>query len=568
MKGGLRVAVGIDLEVRTVSKFMDSFALMRWVPAFGFGVILLVASRVVKRPLVIPAVIGIGFVVFAVGMLVTGSSLEEARTGLWLLGPFESTRLWEPWTFRAITGADWTAVLAQTPGIATAVFVAVLACLFNVGGVELLLHKDLDSNQELRDAGWVNAVSSLFGGIPGYHALSLTSLSVQMGADGRAAGLVAALVPLAAVVFGASVVGMIPRMVVGGALVFVGLSFIVMWLVDMRRSLPIGEYAIVVAILVTIATKGLLPGLVVGLVLAIALFAINYGRIDLVHEVPFGTTYRSNVDRPPDERATLQGLADRVQILRMNGYVFFGAASGLLERIRRREEAGSLRFLLIDFRRVTGMDASAALSFRKVAQLAEASGFELVLAGVPESLERQLTRAVAVVSDGVVRFEPDLDRGLQRCEDGLLESDASPAAAGEPKEGLAGLPPHLEAYLERMVLPEGGVLLHQGDPPDDMYVLESGRLRVEMVTPDGTRMRLNTVRRGVMVGEIAMYTGAPRTAEVVAETPSVVLRLSRASLERLEADEPETAASLHRWLATTLAKRLTDSQRAFAALLD
>ena len=567
MKGGLRVAVGIDLEVRTVSKFLDSFALMRWVPAFGFGVILLVASRVVKRPLVIPAVIGIGFVVFAVGMLVTGSSLEEARTGLWLLGPFESTRLWEPWTFRAITGADWTAVLAQTPGIATAVFVAVLACLFNVGGVELLLHKDLDSNQELRDAGWVNAVSSLFGGIPGYHALSLTSLSVQMGADGRAAGLVAALVPLAAVVFGASVVGMIPRMVVGGALVFVGLSFIVMWLVDMRRSLPVGEYAIVVAILATIATKGLLPGLVVGLVLAIALFAVNYGRIDLVHEVTFGTAYRSNVDRPPDERATLQGLADRVQILRMNGYVFFGAASGLLERIRKREEAGGLRFLLIDLRRVTGMDASAALSFRKIAQLAEATGFQLVLAGVPEALARQLTRAVAVASDGVVRFEPDLDRGLQWCEDGLLQG-VGPAAAAEPTDGLAGLPPNLEAYLERVVLPEGGVLLHQGDPPDDMFVLESGLLRVEMVTPEGTRMRLSTVRRGVMVGEIAMYTGAPRTAEVVAETPSVVLRLSRASLERLEAEEPETAAALHRWLATTLAHRLTDSQRAFSALLD
>ena len=335
----------------------------------------------------------------------------------------------------------------------------------------------------------------------------------------------------------------------------------------MRRSLPVGEYAIVVAILATIATKGLLPGLVVGLVLAIALFAVNYGRIDLVHEVTFGTAYRSNVDRPPDERATLQGLADRVQILRMNGYVFFGAASGLLERIRKREEAGGLRFLLIDLRRVTGMDASAALSFRKIAQLAEATGFELVLAGVPEALARQLTRAVAVASDGVVRFEPDLDRGLQWCEDGLLQG-VGPAAAAEPTDGLAGLPPNLEAYLERVVLPEGGVLLHQGDPPDDMFVLESGLLRVEMVTPEGTRMRLSTVRRGVMVGEIAMYTGAPRTAEVVAETPSVVLRLSRASLERLEAEEPETAAALHRWLATTLAHRLTDSQRAFSALLD
>jgi CRP-like cAMP-binding protein len=50
-------------------------------------------------------------------------------------------------------------------------------------------------------------------------------------------------------------------------------------------------------------------------------------------------------------------------------------------------------------------------------------------------------------------------------------------------------------------------------------------------------MRLSTVLPGVMVGEIGLYTDVPRTAEVVAETPSVVLRLSRASIERMEAEE-------------------------------
>ena len=50
--------------------------------------------------------------------------------------------------------------------MATAVFVAVIGCLFNVGGAELLLHRDLDSNQELRDVGLLNIVSGLFGGSP------------------------------------------------------------------------------------------------------------------------------------------------------------------------------------------------------------------------------------------------------------------------------------------------------------------------------------------------------------------------------------------------------------------
>jgi len=81
-------------------------------------------------------------------------------------------------------------------------------------------------------------------------------------------------------------------------------------------------------------------------------------------------------------------------------------------------------------------------------------------------------------------------------------------------------------------------------------------------------MRLSTVRPGVMVGEIALYTAVPRTADVVAETTSVVLRISRASIERMEAEEPEVAAALHRWFATTLAERLSERLKALDALLD
>ena len=99
-------------------------------------------------------------------------------------------------------------------------------------------------------------------------------------------------------------------------------------------------------------------------------------------------------------------------------------------------------------------------------------------------------------------------------------------------------------------------------------MLESGRLGVEVTTPEGSRIRLRTLRPGVVVGEIALYTGVARTADVVAEAPSVVLRISRDSIARLEADEPELAAALHRWLATTLAERLTDTLGAVDALLD
>ena len=374
-----------------------------------------------------------------------------------MLGPFEPGRLWQPWTFRALTGADWSVVIGQAAGIGTAVFVAVIATLFNVSGIELILHKDLDSNRELRDAGVVNFISGAFGGIPGYHALSLTSLAKRMDVSARAVGFVAAPVPLAAVVFGEAVIAVIPRLIVGGVLVFVGLGFLVEWVIDARRTLPTTEYVVVLLILAVIMTRGILPGVEAGLVLAVVLFAVNYGRIELLRDVVFGDTYRSNVDRPPGERSVLRALGEPVQILRVHGFVFFGTANELLERIRKRVEAGQLRFLLVDVQRVTGMDSSAVIAFRKVTHLAEANGFELVFAGVSESVRRQLERGGVVEAEGVVTFEPDLDRGLQRCEDGLLEGSTDAAdqviSSDGSSEVLSGLPPRLWSYLERESLP-------------------------------------------------------------------------------------------------------------------
>ena len=71
-----------------------------------------------------------------------------------------------------------------------------------------------------------------------------------MKVDARAAGLIAAAIPLAAILFGASVVGLIPRAIVGGVLVFLGLSFIVEWTWDKRHVLPRLEYWVVWVILI------------------------------------------------------------------------------------------------------------------------------------------------------------------------------------------------------------------------------------------------------------------------------------------------------------------------------
>src|SRR5262245_19488439 len=95
--GGIYVSSGVGLQ-RVVSEILGSppgpyrpfqtldllvgpVTLQHWAPAFVFGAILLVAVRRIHKPLVIPIVIAIGLAAFAIGMLVTGSSLDAAKQG-------------------------------------------------------------------------------------------------------------------------------------------------------------------------------------------------------------------------------------------------------------------------------------------------------------------------------------------------------------------------------------------------------------------------------------------------------------------------------------------------------
>ena len=181
-------------------------------------------------------------------------------------------------------------------------------------------------------------------------------------------------------------------MVLGGVVVLLGLSFLVDWVLDARTRMPRRDYLVVLLILVSVAALGFLPGVAVGLVAAIALFVVDYSRIDVVKHTLSGATLHSSVDRDPRQNEILRREGGSIHILELQGFVFFGTANSLLERIRERAgdaEQPRLHYLIIDFRRVNGLDSSAALAFDRIEQLAEADGFQLVYtAAGPKTLGR------------------------------------------------------------------------------------------------------------------------------------------------------------------------------------
>ncbi len=103
--------------------------------------------------------------------------------------------------------------------------------------------------------------------------------------------------------------------------------------------------------------------------------------------------------------------------------------------------------------------------------------------------------------------------------------------------------------LDHLQLPAGEVLLRQGDPGDDLYVVLTGCLAISIERPGTASALIDEIGPGGVVGEMALLTGQPRSATARAVETSDLARLSRADFERLAAGYPETLqAFLHRVL--------------------
>ena len=82
----------------------------------------------------------------------------------------------------------WSVIGDHYSELLAMIAVLTLTILLNSTGIGLATRRDIDFNHELRSAGIVNIVSSLFGGVVGCQSISRTLLAFHAGSRGRATG--------------------------------------------------------------------------------------------------------------------------------------------------------------------------------------------------------------------------------------------------------------------------------------------------------------------------------------------------------------------------------------------
>jgi CRP/FNR family cyclic AMP-dependent transcriptional regulator len=105
----------------------------------------------------------------------------------------------------------------------------------------------------------------------------------------------------------------------------------------------------------------------------------------------------------------------------------------------------------------------------------------------------------------------------------------------------------VSSVADELRLPAGRVLMRQGAPGRELFVLVEGEVRVER---DGVTIAVR--RGGDFIGELALITGRPRSATVTAVTDLQTLVLERLNFDRLLRDVPTIAAKVLKAVAERL----------------
>jgi SulP family sulfate permease len=551
-----------------------------WVPGAVYGVLVTIIAYRYSHYLVMPGLIVSGIVLFYATTLLLGTSNEQLITAGYLLEPFDDGGLWQPITLGMFEQVKWGLLWGQVGGIATIIIIAVISALLNLTALESSMGEEVDLNRELRTAGMANIGAALGGGLIGYHYVSLSTLGHRMRGDSRIVGLVVALMCLLALTVGAGALSYFPKFILGGLVMFIGLSFLYDWVVQSWLRLSRSDFAIIMLILAVVETIGFLEAVAVGIAAASVLFVVNYSRISAVRHTFSGSDLHANVERPNRQRKLLHDQGNKTLILKLQGFIFFATASGLLKKVEQslEDKKNPLEFLIIDFQHVTGLDSSALHGFVRIRQIVSDHGAQLVFSGMSSNIEEQFSSEQ--FADGTAMVEEqftDMDHAMEACENRLLlQNGMDPAPAHHTIEellsGLFSSKDFIERFakhLKRHDVRAGESLYNEGDSIRSLYFVESGDFTVSLSHKGSQEHRLREVGPGAMLGVSAFFHEDSHEAlvSVKAETDGAVYGLYQADFKALKAESPELVTEFQADMLRFFADRLTSSLNVLEAVL-
>ncbi|MGO8697421.1 MAG: cyclic nucleotide-binding domain-containing protein [Limisphaerales bacterium] len=117
------------------------------------------------------------------------------------------------------------------------------------------------------------------------------------------------------------------------------------------------------------------------------------------------------------------------------------------------------------------------------------------------------------------------------------------------------------SFMEPQLAKPFAQIVKQGDHDDGMYLVLEGELRVRILI-GGKETTLATLSTGDCFGEIALFDQGSRSADVIANTDSILLKVTTGAFDKLRREAPELSAPILFSISKTLASRIrADNKR-------
>lgn len=97
--------------------------------------------------------------------------------------------------------------------------------------------------------------------------------------------------------------------------------------------------------------------------------------------------------------------------------------------------------------------------------------------------------------------------------------------------------------------PKNSILVYEGEEPDALYIIVSGRAKVYVSDEEGKELVLNSLSTGEFFGELALIDGAPRSATVMTTDKSTLIKISQRDFAKFMQETPGVAMNVLKELA-------------------
>lgn len=328
-----------------------------------------------------------------------------------------------PWNAPGPDGAPMTinAELIRAlfmPAVAIAVLGAIESLLSAVIA-DSITGTQHDPDSELIGQGIGNILVPFFGGIAATGALARTATNIRAGARSPIAGIVHALVVLAAVVAFAPILGYLPMASLGALLLLVAYNMSE-WrhFVHVIRVAPRGDIFTLVTCFSLTVVFDMVIAISVGVVLAALLFMRRMAEVSGAKLVRNG-----HPGLPAD-------VPHDVLVYEIGGPLFFGAAQKAMSSLRVIR--AGLRVVILDLHAVPVMDATGLVNLESAIHRLHAAHVQVIVCGVNEQPAQLFAKAGLHDRPGKLTVCPTI-------AEALALATPAPSSAADGVERGAGI---------------------------------------------------------------------------------------------------------------------------------